>query len=71
MSALPVFGTPANPMMEQMGQPGTQPWELINELNGDYTLRQVPLDTDKIDDDIKVLLVIHPRGITDARAIRD
>ena len=52
-------------MMEQMGQPGTQPWELINELNGDYTLRQVPLDTDKIDDDIKVLLVIHPRGITD------
>ncbi|MGA9450663.1 MAG: Gldg family protein [Verrucomicrobiia bacterium] len=65
MSALPVFGSPANPMMEQMGQPGTQPWELINELNGDYTLRQVPLDTDKIDDDIKVLLVIHPRGITD------
>ena len=65
MSALPVFGSPANPMMEQMGQRGTQPWELINELNGDYTLRQVPLDTDKIDNDIKVLLVIHPRGITD------
>jgi ABC-type uncharacterized transport system involved in gliding motility auxiliary subunit len=66
MSALPVFGSPANPMMEQMGQRGTQPWEIINELNGDYTLRQVPLDTDKIDGDIKVLLVIHPRGITDA-----
>ena len=65
MSSLPVFGAPANPMMEQMGQRGAQPWELINELNGDYTLRQVPLDTDKIDDDIKVLLVIHPRGITD------
>ncbi|HXR03085.1 MAG TPA: Gldg family protein [Verrucomicrobiae bacterium] len=65
MSALPVFGSPANPMMEQMGQRGAPPWELINELNGDYTLRQVPLDTDKIDDDIKVLLVIHPRGITD------
>jgi ABC-type uncharacterized transport system involved in gliding motility auxiliary subunit len=52
-------------MMEQMGQRGAAPWELINELNGDYTLRQVPLDTEKIDDDIKVLLVIHPRGITD------
>ena len=65
MSALPVFGAPANPMMEQMGQRGAQPWELINELNGDYTLRQVPLDADRIDDDIKVLLVIHPRGITD------
>ena len=66
MSALPVFGAPANPMMEQMGQQGAQPWEIINELNGDYSLRQVPPDADKIDDDIKVLVVIHPRGITDA-----
>lgn len=65
MSALPVSGSPANPMMEQMGQRSTAPWEFISELNGDYTVRQVPLDTDKIDDDIKVLLVIHPRGITD------
>lgn len=66
MSSLPVFGQQANPMMEQMGQQGTPPWELINELSGDYTLRQVPLDTDKIDNDIQVLLVIHPRGITAA-----
>jgi len=66
MSSLPVFGQQANPMMEQMGQQGTPPWALINELNGDYTLRQVPLDTDKIDSDINVLLVIHPRGITTA-----
>jgi gliding motility-associatede transport system auxiliary component len=66
MSALPVFGTPSNPMMERMGQQGSQPWEIINELSGDYTLRKVPLDTDKIDDDIKVLVVIHPRGISDA-----
>lgn len=66
MSSLPVFGQPANPMMEQMGQQGSPPWELINQLNGDYTLRPVPLDTDKIDKDIQVLLVIHPRGITAA-----
>jgi ABC-type uncharacterized transport system involved in gliding motility auxiliary subunit len=66
MSSLPVFGQQANPMMEQMGQQGAPPWELINELNGDYTLRQVPLNTDKIDGDINVLLVIHPRGITTA-----
>lgn len=66
MSSLPVFGQQANPMMQEEGQQGTPPWELINELNGDYTLRQVPLNTDKIDDDINVLLVIHPRGITAA-----
>jgi len=66
MSSLPVFGQQANPMMEEMGRQGAPPWEIINELSGDYTLRQVPLDTDKIDDDIKVLLLIHPRGITAA-----
>ncbi len=66
MSSLPVFGQEANPMMQQMGRQGTPPWELINELRGDYTLRQVPVTADKIDKDIKVLLVIHPRGITDA-----
>ncbi len=64
MSALPVFGEQANPMMEEEGQRGTPPWEIINELSGDYTVRQVPLDTDTIDKDIKVLLVIHPRGIS-------
>ncbi|MGH7951222.1 MAG: GldG family protein [Limisphaerales bacterium] len=65
MSALPVFGEQANPMMQQMGRQGTAPWELINELSGDYTVKKVPLDTDKIDDDIKTLLVIHPHGISE------
>ncbi|MGA3268301.1 MAG: Gldg family protein [Verrucomicrobiota bacterium] len=66
MSALPVFGMQSNPMMEESGQQGPPPWELINELSGDYALRPVPLDATKIDEDIKVLVVIHPRDITDA-----
>jgi gliding motility-associatede transport system auxiliary component len=65
MSAMPVFGTPSNPMMERMGRQGQQPWVIVNELKRDYDVRKVPMDTDKIDSDIKVLLVIHPRDITD------
>lgn len=65
MSALPLFGGPENPMMEQQGQQPPKPWAIINELSGDYTVRQVPLDTDKIDDDVKVLLVVHPQGVSD------
>jgi ABC-type uncharacterized transport system involved in gliding motility auxiliary subunit len=65
MSPLPVFGMPSNPMMMQIGQQGRQPWMLINELKNDFTVRSVPMDTDKIDDAIKVLMVIHPRDITD------
>jgi ABC-type uncharacterized transport system involved in gliding motility auxiliary subunit len=65
MTPLPVWGTPANPMMMQMGQQGQDPWVLISELKNDFDVRRVEMDADKIDDAIKVLLVIHPRDISD------
>lgn len=67
MSAVPVFGSAANPMMMRMGQQPQQqpPWSIVTELKNDYTVKEVPMDADQIDNDIKVLLVIHPRGISD------
>ena len=65
MSPLPVFGQPMNPMMMRMGQQGQEPWMLVSELQRDFTVKQVGMDVDKIDDEIKVLLVIHPKDITD------
>ncbi len=65
MSALPVFGGPANPMAEQMGQAPAAPWTLIDQLKQDFTVRRVELDTQKIDTDVKVLVLIHPQGISD------
>ncbi|HYU69262.1 MAG TPA: GldG family protein [Burkholderiales bacterium] len=60
MSALPVFGMP--PSQFTGGQP-LEPQVFIGELRRDYTVKRVGLDPEEIDDDIKVLLVIHPRGI--------
>ena len=65
MSPMPVFGTPSNPMMEQMGQHGQQGWALVDELKNDFEVRPVEMTADKIDDDIKVLLVIRPKEISD------
>lgn len=65
MSPLPVFGMPSNPMMARMGQQGEQPWTIVNELKNDFKVKRVAMDVDKIDDDVKVLVVIHPRDITD------
>jgi ABC-type uncharacterized transport system involved in gliding motility auxiliary subunit len=67
MSPLPVFGMPSNPMMAQMGQPpgGSQPWTIVNELKNDFNVKRVGMDVDKIDDDIKLLLVIAPKDISD------
>jgi ABC-type uncharacterized transport system involved in gliding motility auxiliary subunit len=63
MSALPVLGRPLNPMLKQ--QP-TEPWVLANELKRSFEVRKVDMEATKIDDDIKVLLVIHPRNISEA-----
>src|SRR5216684_4836133 len=62
ISALPVFGMPPSPMTG--GQP-MEPQVFVGELRRDYTVKRVGLDHERIDDDIKVLLVIHPRGIGD------
>jgi ABC-type uncharacterized transport system involved in gliding motility auxiliary subunit len=60
MAGLPVLGRPLNPMSKQ--QP-TEPWVLGSELKRNFDVRKVELDAKKIDDDIKVLVVIHPRNI--------
>lgn len=66
MSGLQVFGG-FNPMMMRMGGGGrTEPWVFINELKADFDVKEVPMTADKIDDGIKVLLVIYPKGISEA-----
>jgi ABC-type uncharacterized transport system involved in gliding motility auxiliary subunit len=65
MTPLPVFGTPSNPMMQQMGQQGSQPWALLTELKNDFNVKRVAMDADKIDDDIRLLLVLAPKDISD------
>ena len=65
MSPLPVFGMPSNPMMQRMGQQGQEPWALVTELKNDFTVQRVAMDVDKIEDGVKVLVVIHPREISD------
>ncbi len=66
MSALPIFGEAPNPMARQMRQPSQEPWAFLGEIKKNFTVKEVPMTATKIDDDIKVLLVVHPRDITDA-----
>ena len=62
MTAMPMFGSPGMPMMRQ---PPTPAWAIITELQRGYDVRQIPLDADRIEPDVKVLLVAHPRDISD------
>ena len=65
MTGLPMFGQPMNPMMMRMGQQGQEPWVIISEFQRDFTVKQVQMDTDKIEEDVKVLLVVHPKDISE------
>jgi ABC-type uncharacterized transport system involved in gliding motility auxiliary subunit len=66
MTSLPMFGSPMNPMMAmRMGQQPQRPWVFIQELQRDYDVRQIQMDVDKIDDAIQVLVVAHPKEISD------
>ena len=62
MAGLPVLGRSLNPMTKQ--QP-TEPWVLGAELKRTFEVKKIELDAKKIDDDVKVLLVIHPKNITE------
>jgi ABC-type uncharacterized transport system involved in gliding motility auxiliary subunit len=63
MSALPVLGRPLNPLLKQKP---TEPWVLAHELKRVFDVREVKMDVERIPDEINVLLVIHPRNISDA-----
>jgi ABC-type uncharacterized transport system involved in gliding motility auxiliary subunit len=65
MSPLPVLGGPANPMTRQMGQQTEADWTIIEQLKQDFNVKRIDMSADKIDAGVKVLLVVHPNGITD------
>jgi ABC-type uncharacterized transport system involved in gliding motility auxiliary subunit len=60
MSGLPVLGRPLDPVKKQ--QP-LEPWVLASELKRIFDVRKIDVSATKIDDDVKVLLIIHPRDI--------
>ena len=66
MSSLSVLGSPMSPMMMmQRRQPPDQGWTVFQELRKDYTVREVPADAEAIEMDIKALVVIHPKDLSD------
>jgi ABC-type uncharacterized transport system involved in gliding motility auxiliary subunit len=62
MSSMPIIGSPMFPFQRQQGQ---QPWVLIQRLRMDYEVREVQMTAASIDNDVSVLVVVHPADITE------
>ena len=66
MSSLSVLGAPQNPMMMmQRRQQRDEGWTAFKDLRKDYTVREVKADSDEIEADVKTLVVIHPKELSD------
>ena len=65
MSTLPMNGDPRM-MMMMRGGPAPQPFAVMQTLRQFYTVQDVPLDTQRIPDDVQVLMVVHPQNLSDA-----
>ncbi len=66
MSGLPVFGQMDPMAMMRGGGKNQEPWIFVSELKQDFSVREIPMTSEKIDDDINVLIVAYPKGISDA-----
>ena len=64
ISSLPIAGQPMNPMMMRGRRP-PEPWHIYAELTKTYNVKQLDLSVDKIPDDVKALVLIHPKGLGD------
>ncbi len=57
MSGLPLFGNPAQGVSER--------WAIINVMEEFFEVRNIGVSSDRIDADVDVLMVVHPKGFTE------
>ena len=57
MSALPLFGAPARGLQER--------WAIINVMEEFFEVRNLGSNTSEIDEDVDVLMVVHPKNFSE------
>lgn len=66
LSSIPgVLGEQMNPMMMQMRQRPSRGWVAFSELKKDYDVREIAKDAESIDPDVKALVVLHPKDLSE------
>jgi ABC-type uncharacterized transport system involved in gliding motility auxiliary subunit len=65
ITSLPVLGSGGNPMDPTGAMGGSEPWLFTTELEQGYTLRDLGTSPEKIDNDVDLLLIVHPKKLPD------
>jgi len=62
LTALPMQGMLANPFMAQ--RTGGQEWIMLNQLRQSFDLTVLDKDVTKIPEEVDVLMLVHPKGLS-------
>ena len=65
ISSLPIMGEAPNPMMMRMGRQPRGPWFVIQQLHADFDVREIDVTAESIDEEVDVLLIVHPQDLGD------
>ncbi len=63
MSTLPIQGSASSPFLRQ--EEGGQAWMILEQIRQLFEVRTLETTLDKIPEDIDVLMLVHPKGLTD------
>lgn len=66
MSGLQIFGGMDPMAMLRGGGQRNEPWIFVNELRADYDVREIPLTAETIDPEVNLLVLVYPKGISEA-----
>ncbi|HUF63183.1 MAG TPA: Gldg family protein [Verrucomicrobiales bacterium] len=62
LTDLEISGGRMNPMMQQ---PPSPPWLFYRTISADYDVRMLPASTGSIEEEINLLIVLHPQGLSE------
>jgi ABC-type uncharacterized transport system involved in gliding motility auxiliary subunit len=66
ITSLPMFGNPMPPEIDNPMAPQTRkPWAIISVMREFFEVRNLSLDAETISDDIDVLMVVHPKDLSE------
>ena len=66
LSTLPVLGSSTPQFMSPQGKITQKPWASFQEIRKNNELVEVPLNSTSIDRDLATLILVHPKGLSDA-----
>ncbi|HBP90087.1 MAG TPA: Gldg family protein [Nitrospirales bacterium] len=64
LSTLPIDGSGGMPFMPQQG--GSQPWLILSHIEQMFELKKIEPAAAAIPDDISVLMIVHPKSLSEA-----